>query len=114
MICPLGASNAFQEAENGDAIVYLPTIAAAELFYLFKKKRRRRMWSRFKNEMSDESNAGFQYFPFDKEVLEFFEKTRAKEIHDKIIVSTVKATKSDALITKDKEVTDLKEVKTLW
>lgn len=110
---PRASDNAFQSAEKGDAIVYLPTIVAAELFYLFEKKRRKRMWSKFKDQMSDDRN-NFQYFPFDERVLELFEKTKAKEIHDRIIISTAKLTKSDALITKDKDLISIREVKTLW
>ncbi|MDG6923006.1 MAG: hypothetical protein JRN67_06930 [Nitrososphaerota archaeon] len=45
---PKDADAAFQKAERGDAVIYLPTIAAAELFHLFKKKRQSSMWSRFK------------------------------------------------------------------
>ena len=110
---PQESEDAFQSAENGDAIVYLPTIVAAELFYLFRKKRRMGMWSKFKNAMNDENN-NFKYFPFDKDVLGAFERTKAKEIHDKIIISTAKVAKSDFLITKDGDLVDIQEVKTLW
>lgn len=64
-----------------------------------------RLWSKFKDEMSDE-NSDFEYFPFDKDVLG--KSTKAKEILCKIIVSTAKITKSDAPITKDKKITILR------
>ncbi|OYT55842.1 MAG: hypothetical protein B6U77_00885 [Candidatus Hecatellales archaeon ex4484_218] len=56
----------------------------------------------------------FRYYPFNEKVLNLFDTTKAEEIHDKIIVSTVKALKADALITKDKNISRLKEVKTIW
>lgn len=35
---PPEANKAFKDAEEGHAIIYFPTIAAAELYYLFEKK----------------------------------------------------------------------------
>jgi predicted nucleic acid-binding protein len=34
---PSEADEAFKEAEEGRAVLYLPTIAAAELYYLFER-----------------------------------------------------------------------------
>jgi predicted nucleic acid-binding protein len=109
---PTKANNAFKEAEDGDALLYLPTVAAAELYYLFERKGWTKEWSRFKAEMI--SHTTFSYHPFNEDVLNLFEKTKAKEIHDKIIISTTKLLKAQALITKDRELLESSEVKTIW
>ena len=109
---PPKANNAFKQAEKGNAVIYLPTIAAAELYYLFEKKGWLEFWVKLKKEML--KTGTFRYYPFNEKVLNLFDTTKAEEIHDKIIVSTVKVLKADALITKDKNILRLKEVKTIW
>lgn len=109
---PTKADKAFKEAEEGDALIYLPTIAAAELHYLFERKRWRKQWSKLKSEMKRHTT--FHYYPFNEDTLNFFEETKAKEIHDKIIISTTNLLKAEALITKDEELCELREAKTLW
>ena len=108
---PKNANKAFKKAEKGDASLYLPTIAA-ELYFLFEKKDWTKHWSILKDEMK--RYASFNYYPFDRNVLDLFEETMAEEIHDKIIVSTTKLLKADALITKDEKLHELREVNTLW
>jgi len=53
-------------------------------------------------------------YPFNKEILRLFDPTEAREIYVKIIVLTAKVLKAHALITKDKEIVELKEVNTIW
>jgi len=109
---PPRADDAFREAEEGNASLYLPTIAAAELYYLFERKGWMGQWSRIKAEMRKHTT--LNYFSFSEDILNLFVETKAKEIHDKIIVSTAKLLKVNALITKDEELHGLAEVKTLW
>lgn len=109
---PPDADNAFKEAEEGTASLYLPTIAAAELYYLFERKGWMKQWSKLKVEMKRHTT--FNYYSFNKDVLNFFEETKAREIHDKIIISTAKLLKAEAIITKDEELHKLNEVNTLW
>ncbi len=109
---PQKADNAFKEAEEEEATLYLPTVAAAELYYLFEKKGWRRQWLKLKTEMK--IHPAFKHYPFNEDILNLFEETKAKEVHDKIIISTTKHLKAEALITKDKEILQLCEVKTLW
>ena len=59
-------------------------------------------------------HTAFNYYSFSKDVLDLFEETRATEMHDKIMVSTAKLLKAETLITKDRELRKLGEVKTLW
>jgi len=109
---PPGADDAFREAEEGNSSLYLPTIAAAELYYLFERKGWMRQWLGIKAEMR--KHTAFNYHSFSEDVLNLFDDTKAKEIHDKIIVSTAKLLRAKALITKDEELHGLAEVKTLW
>jgi len=109
---PPNADKAFKEAEEGAALLYLPTIAAAELHYLFERKGWMKEWSKLKVEMERHTN--FNCYSFNEEVLNLLEETRAREIHDKIIISTAKLLKAEALITKDEELLKLGEVKVLW
>jgi len=109
---PRKIDEAFKGAEEGKAVIYLPTIAAAELYYLFEKKGWPEWWNRLDSEMSKAS--AFRYYPLNERVLRLFRLTKAREIHDKIIVSTVKALKADALITKDEDLIKLGEVNTFW
>ncbi|MFB0562040.1 MAG: type II toxin-antitoxin system VapC family toxin [Candidatus Lokiarchaeia archaeon] len=106
---PHEADKIFKEAEEGRAVVYLPTIAAAELFYLFEKKGWLEWWVKLRNKMSEAVT--FRYYPFDEKVLNLLESTKAREIHDKIIILTAKALKADALLTKDEELVKLNEIK---
>jgi len=109
---PRRADEVFKQAENGEANIYLPTIAAAELYYLFERKGWFEYWTRLKNAMS--GVATFRYYPFNEQVLDLFRQTKAREIHEKIIVSTAKVVKADALITKDEALKRLGEVNTIW
>lgn len=109
---PPNADKVFKEAEEGTAFLYLPTIAAAELYYLFERKGWMKQWSRLEKEMKRHTT--FNYFSFNEDVLNHFKETKATEIHDKIITLTAKLLKAEALITKDEKLRKLDEVKTLW
>ena len=109
---PPKADEAFKEAEEGRALLYLPTIAAAELYYLFERKGWVKQWSKLKAEMKRRTT--LNYYSFDDQILNLFEETKAREIHDMIITSTAKLLNAQALITKDEEIRKLGEVKTLW
>ena len=109
---PRKANEAFKEAERGKSIIYLPTIAAAELYYLFEKKKWLKLWKELKSKMQEAE--AFRFYPFNEKVLDYFSHTKAKEIHDKIIISTAKVLKAYAVITKDKDIAKLKEVDVIW
>lgn len=56
----------------------------------------------------------FRYYPFDEKVLNLLKSSKAKELHDKIIILTAKALKADALLTKDEELVKIREVNIIW
>jgi len=109
---PRRANKAFREAEEGRAVMYLPTIAAAELYYLFEKRGWLEQWTELRNRMAEVVN--FQYYPFNERVLNLIRTTKAKELHDKIIVLTCRAVDADGLVTNDRKLSALGEVKTIW
>jgi len=41
-------------------------------------------------------------------------RSKARHIHDKIMIATTNILKAEALLTKDKEIRKLGEVKTIW
>jgi predicted nucleic acid-binding protein len=56
----------------------------------------------------------FKIYPFDEVVLnEYFKTSPELEIHDRLIVATAKLTNSK-VITKDKQITNSRLVKTVW
>ena len=109
---PEAADNAFKDAEEGRAVLYLPTIAAAELYYLFERKNWMKEWSRLRSEMKRHST--FRYCSLSEDIFNLFGETKAKEIHDKIIACTARFFEAKALITKDEELRRLGEIKTVW
>ncbi|MFQ5711435.1 MAG: type II toxin-antitoxin system VapC family toxin [Candidatus Geothermarchaeales archaeon] len=109
---PPDPNEAFKEAETGDAVMYLPTIAAAELFYLFDAKKWFERQAEMQRRMLESIN--FRFYPFNRETLLESKKSRARKIHDKIIIATTKVLRAEALLTKDLEIRKLGEVKTIW
>jgi len=109
---PPAADQAFKEAEEGEAVICLPTIAAAELLYLFERKGWLDKWHELLR--SVEELPCFTFYPFDEDVLRELEGVGLRELHDRIIVATAKAAKAEALITKDREIISSGIVKTLW
>jgi len=109
---PPAADHVFRAAERGEALIYLPTIAAAELYYLFERKSWMSKWRELVSRIQD--LPGFAFYPFDEEILLALETVPLRELHDKIIVATAKVLKAEALLTKDKAITKSKEVPTIW
>jgi len=109
---PSAADRVFRAAERGEVLIYLPTIAAAELYYLFERKNWTNKWRELLARIQD--LPGFALYPFDEEVLQVLETVSLREIHNKIIVATAKVLKAEALITKDKAIIKSKEVPTIW
>ena len=108
---PRKAEEAFSAAEKGKAIMFLPTIAAAKLLYLFEKKGWFKQGSEMDRRMEESST--FRYYPFDAEILAGLRKTRARDIHDRIMVATARHLRAEAFLTKDSEIRKLREIRTL-
>ena len=109
---PPAADRAFREAEGGEAVVCLPTIAAAELLYLFERKGWLGKWRELLR-LIDELPC-FTLYPLDEGVLAELGSVRLRELHDRVIVATARVIGAEALITKDREIASSGVVSTLW
>ncbi len=106
------ASTAFNEADNGNAIIYIPAIVFAELFYLnVKLKNKIDFAAEFQK---IKQSRQFIFVPFEAEdVIDFDKDSAVNEMHDRIIVGVARRLNA-ALLTKDQNITDTKLVKTIW
>ena len=106
------ASEIFEKCEEGENIIFIPSIVIAEALSIFDK---RRISFNFKNlfkKINDSAN--FVLIALDYPILEKMVILKeVPELHDKIIVSTAKYLKVP-IITKDKVLKNLPKVKTIW
>ena len=101
-----------QGCENGENIIFIPSIVIAEAFSIFEKKR---IFFDFKKLFKniDESD-NFVLIPLDYPILrKMIDLRDIPELHDKIIVSTA-IYLGLPLITKDKTIQQLPYLKTIW
>ncbi len=106
------ASAAFDEAENGSALIHLPVIVFAELYYLNVKHN---FITDFKADFQKISQSGqFVTVPFEPEdVLDFDKDSSVKEMHDRMIVGVARRLNAP-LLTKDVNITASGLVKIVW
>jgi PIN domain nuclease of toxin-antitoxin system len=106
------ASAAFEEADNGLALVYLPAIVAAELYFLNKKLNGA-------IDFNKEINALFQaeqfvFVPFTaSDSLDFDIDSAVGEMHDRIIAGVARRMNA-TLLTRDAQITSSGVVATAW
>jgi len=102
----------FTEAEHERAIVVIPSIAVAELIYVYEKAELApKIWEMF--EMFD-SYPCFAIQPLDEPILKIVPEIELKELHDRIIVATCRHIGAKALLTKDQEIRNSKLVETIY
>jgi len=109
---PPSADEVFRLAEECRAMLYLPTIAAAELLYLFDRKGWQNKWRELMTCV--EELPCFSFYPLDEEVLKVLEDVKMRELHDRIIVATTQVLNAEALVTKDEEIRRSGIVATIW
>ncbi|MBI4722995.1 MAG: PIN domain-containing protein [Candidatus Stahlbacteria bacterium] len=106
------AIEVFDKAEKGKALIYIPSIVIAELYYL---NERCNYPLNFKREY--ERLAEVRYFCFvefsAEDVLLFDEIANISEIHDRIIVAVAKKLDIPCL-TKDEEIVKSGAIQTIW
>lgn len=106
------AKAAFDEGKNGLALIYIPSIVLAELYFLNIKHG-------YPIDFADEykkleTGGQFIMTSFEpSDVLDFDANSAVKEIHDRIIVGTAQKLNA-ACITKDENITDSGLVKIIW
>jgi PIN domain nuclease of toxin-antitoxin system len=106
------ASAAFDEADNDQAIIYLPSIVAAELYFLNKKLSGA---INFNKEMAALFQAGqFVFVPFTaSDSLDFDADSAAGEMHDRIIAGVARRM-NVTLLTRDVQIANSGVVATVW
>ncbi len=106
------ASAAFDKADNGNALIYIPAIVFAEMFFLNKKLKNQ---IDFAVEFQKiKQSRQFVLVPFEADdVLDFDKDSAVKEMHDRIIVGAARRLKAP-LLTKDQNITASGLVKIIW
>ncbi len=105
------ADEIFTSVENGEDVIYVPTIALAECLYLSDKGK----ISLDMKELLTKFKISLNFIPvsFNFEVLKILPTIKMTELHDRIIVATSKLLNSK-LITKDEEIKNSGLIETIW
>jgi len=106
------ASEIFEKCENGENVIFIPSIVIAESLSIFDKKR---ISFNFKNLLKKiHTSENFVLIALDYPILQKMVVLKEiPELHDKIIVSTAKYLKVP-IITEDKTLQKLPSIKTVW
>lgn len=101
----------FTSVENGEDVIYVPTIALAECLYLLEKGK----ISLDIKELLNKFEVSLNFIPvsFTFEVVKLLPTIKITEIHDRIIVATSKLLNAK-LITDDEEIINSGLVETVW
>ena len=106
------ASAIFEQCEKGENVIFIPSIVIAEALSIFDKKRISFDFKRLFKKIHDSEN--FVLIALDYLILqEMVALKDIPELHDKIIVSTVKYLNLP-IITKDETLQNLPNIKTIW
>jgi len=109
---PSKADKIFKESETEECKILVPSIALAELIYVFEKTdKTSKIWDMFDKL---DVNPSIKVQPLDEEVLKLVPDVKLKELHDRIIVATCILVKAKQLITKDEEIVKAEIVSTVW
>jgi len=106
------ASEIFEKCEQGENIIFIPSIVIAEALSIFEKKRVSFDFKKLFKKINESEN--FVLIPLDYPILQkMVELKDITELHDKIIVSTARYL-NFPIITKDSVLQDLTYIKTVW
>jgi PIN domain nuclease of toxin-antitoxin system len=108
----VNARLAFDEADAGRALIYIPAIVIAELYYLNEKKGRpldfRTKYARLAQSKQ------FVLLPFyPSHTLDFDACSAVTEMHDRMIAADARRINA-ALLTRDAQITSSGVVATVW
>jgi len=109
---PREADAVFEDAERQKCKVIIPSIAIAELIYVFEGTGSEPgIW-----EMFDKIDLYpcFSIHPLDERILKIIPDVKLTELHDRIIVATAIAIGTKKLVTKDEEIRKSRIVETIW
>ncbi len=106
------ATRAFEDADRGEALIHVPAIALAEMYYANVK-------TGYPIDFADayrKLNSGNQFVltPFDPEdVLDFDRDSGVSEMHDRMIVGLARRLNCP-LLTIDRNITESGSVEVVW
>ena len=106
------AKSVFDEAENGNVVIIVPTIVLAESLYIIEKQKFNMKFVDILKKLS----IGWNYttMPLDMDVIRRIEELRKlPELHDRIIVASANIIGA-SLITNDEAIKKSDYVKTIW
>ncbi len=105
-------SEIFEKCENGENIIFVPSIVIAEALSIFDKKRVSFDFKNLFKKINDSDN--FRLIALDYPVLKKMVSLKdIPELHDKIIVATAKYLNLP-IITKDETLQNFATVETIW
>ena len=106
------ASEIFEKCEQGENVIFVPSIVIAEAISIFDKKKKTFNFKELLKKMNESDN--FVIIPLDYPILKKMVNLKdIPELHDKIIVATAKYLNLP-VITKDETLHDLDSIKTIW
>lgn len=106
------AQVAFDEGKEGQALIYIPSIVLAELYFLNEKRQRPMDYSATFALLMQ--SAQFVLLPFEPiDTLEFDRDKAVSDIHDRIIVGLARRVNA-TLLTRNAQITDSGVVTTMW
>ncbi len=106
------AQAAFDEGKHGQALIYIPAIVLAELYFLSEKKQRPIDYSATFALLIQ--SAQFVLLPFEPiDTLEFDRDKAVSDIHDRIIVGLARRVNA-TLLTRDAQIVGSRVVATVW
>jgi PIN domain nuclease of toxin-antitoxin system len=106
------ATEIFERCEKGENIIFIPSIVLAESLSIFDKKRVLFDFKKLLKQIQESDN--FVLIALDYPILQkMLALKNIPELHDKIIVATAKYLNLP-IITKDKMLQNLFNLKTVW
>ncbi|MBI5676154.1 MAG: PIN domain-containing protein [Nitrospirae bacterium] len=106
------ASEIFEECENGEHIIFVPSIVIAEALSIFDKKRISFDFKTLFKKINDSDN--FRIIALDYSILKKMVSLKdIPELHDKIIVATAKYLNLP-IVTKDETLQNISAIETIW
>ncbi|MBI4686401.1 MAG: PIN domain-containing protein [Nitrospirae bacterium] len=106
------ASDIFEKCEEGENVIFIPSIVIAEALSIFDKKRVSFDFRTLFKKINDSDN--FVIIALDYPILQkMIDLKDIPELHDKIIASTAKYLNLP-IITKDEILQNLSHIKTVW
>jgi|ERR1043165_6608957 PIN domain nuclease of toxin-antitoxin system len=106
------AAKAFDDAENGKALIYVSAMVLAELFYVNERNTKPIHFAQSYTALSEIANVVFcDVTP--KDILEFEKDQPISEMHDRIVVGLARRTGA-ILLTNNDAIVSSKIVPTAW